>query len=518
MAQSVLTDEEYERFRRLIDDKSGLDFPPSRRSQLEREIQRAVEGAALTDSSALFARLSEERGHKELESLVASLTIGETHFFRNRPQFEALENHILPELLRLRSQERRLRIWSAGCSSGEEPYSLAMLLHHLVPDLDEWNVLILATDIDRGALTKASTGIYGPWSFREVPARFRSRYFAGDGRETEVVPHIREMVTFDYLNLVEERYPSLLTNTTAMDLVLCRNVFIYFRHEVARTIAARLHDAMRDDAALLVGHAEPSQLFGRFSVQNFPGAVAYRKTKATERRRTPERRHSGDRRAQPDRRRGTDRRQSPARPHVGDRRRNADRRTGSDRRRGTDRRQTVELQGVDECDDAVRLWEAGRVGEALAILEKAASDYPANPRAPYLVAKIHGGRFHLDAAKKWVTVALERDPLFAPAHHLSGLISDEEGRLEDAVRSLRRCIYADPKWALGHFALAGSLLRLGEHGRAAAALHNVELLLEGQPPDDAVPEGDGLTVARLQELAGIHREIHGLEASRVERR
>src|SRR5205085_1716639 len=127
-----------------------------------------------------------------------------------------------------RRKVQRLRVWSAGCATGEEAYSLAILLEELLPDLAFWDVQILATDINRRSLARAQVGVYSPWSFREVPEGIQARYFTVQGRNFEVLPRIRERVSFAYLNLVEDNYPSLLNHTHDLDLILFRNVLIYF--------------------------------------------------------------------------------------------------------------------------------------------------------------------------------------------------------------------------------------------------------------------------------------------------
>ncbi|MFB0546913.1 MAG: CheR family methyltransferase [Anaerolineae bacterium] len=123
---------------------------------------------------------------------------------------------------------RTLRIWSAGCASGEEPYSIAMVLRQLLPDVDEWAITILATDVNTEALDRARKAVYGDWAFREERARqWRRRYFRPRGKRHELIPEVRRMVTFAQLNLTENSYPAYETNTTFMDMILCRNVMIY---------------------------------------------------------------------------------------------------------------------------------------------------------------------------------------------------------------------------------------------------------------------------------------------------
>ena len=173
---------------------------------------------------------SEPPSRNQIEILASYLTIGETYFFREKQTFEILEERILADLIKTRRQnERRLRIWSAGCCTGEEPYSIAMLLSKMLPDLKDWNISILATDINPRFLHKASEGVYSKWSFRDCPQGVKERYFRKAKEDRlEILPDIKKMVTFSYLNLVEDSYPSLSNCTNAMDVIFCRNVLMYF--------------------------------------------------------------------------------------------------------------------------------------------------------------------------------------------------------------------------------------------------------------------------------------------------
>ena len=157
---------------------------------------------------------------------IALLTNGETYFFRDHGQFDLLRLRLLPELIERRRDAKTLRLWSAGCSSGEEAYSLAMLLDMLLPKRDGWNILILGSDIDEAALAKARRGHYGQWSFRMAPPALKQRYFQRKGDEWMLDERIRSMVTFRTSNLIGETFPS--AELRDMDLILCRNVFIYF--------------------------------------------------------------------------------------------------------------------------------------------------------------------------------------------------------------------------------------------------------------------------------------------------
>lgn len=259
----------------------GLHFPPERRADLERGIVAAAQGAGLADAATLVrGLLAAPPGRAQLALLARHLTIGETYFFRDRPLLDAVARQVLPELIRQRrGRDQRLRLWSAGCASGEEAYSLAILVHRLLPDLADWRVTITATDIHPGALQKAAAGIYGEWSFRDAPAGLKATYFERrpDGRHA-IAPWLRGMVDFRLLNLAQDGYPSAETGTAAMDIVFCRNVLMYFTPQQADRVLARLHAALVDGGWLALSPSET--VLGpapRFRQVNFPGAFLYRK-------------------------------------------------------------------------------------------------------------------------------------------------------------------------------------------------------------------------------------------------
>ena len=457
-------DDDLDRFRELLREVSGLELPEARRPDLQRAVARSVATIGLVDADALYRHLRDGAGRPALEGFVGDLTVGETHFFRSRPQFEALEHHILPEIIERRRGTRRLGLWSAACSTGEEPYSLAMLLERLLPDRSNWDVRILATDINRAALERARQGRYGAWSFREVPADVATDFFVRRDAAVEVAGRIRQAVTFAHLNLADDRWPSAVTHTLELDLILCRNVLLYFGDKLTRRVAARLHGALADGGWLLVAPAELSQdVFRRFAVCNLGDAVAYRRAAATPARpaRTPP--------------------PIPAQLQPVE----------------TTRRPAPQPQGVEE---AVAAWRSGRPEEALGRLEALAEADPADGRAPLLAAQIHLDQLELDRAEAWASVACRRTPLSAPAHYLRGLALQEAGRLDDALAALRRSVFLDPGSVLGQVALADLLARQGEPARARGALRAAAALLGDGDPAEALPGHDGLTAGRVRYL------------------
>jgi chemotaxis protein methyltransferase CheR len=256
-----LSEDDYSRFRALVEKASGLDIPPARRLELEQALRQAQTRAGLPSAQALWAHLAQAGGRADLHALVEALTIGETHFFRNQPQFHALTHHVLPEIIERRRGARRLRLWSAGCATGEEAYSLAILVDRLLPAGEQWDVHLLATDINRQSLEKARRGLYSGWSFREVPPDLQASYFLRHqhGAETqfEVVPRLRHRIHWDYLNLIDAVYPAPETGTQALDLILFRNVLIYFSEATARAVVERMHACLTDGAWLVSAMPTP---------------------------------------------------------------------------------------------------------------------------------------------------------------------------------------------------------------------------------------------------------------------
>ncbi|MBC8018986.1 MAG: protein-glutamate O-methyltransferase CheR, partial [Verrucomicrobia bacterium] len=276
-----ISDPQLSRLSEYVTGWLGLHFPKKSWRDLERIICHVAPELGFEDTDACIERLVSGQLAKEQEEILADhLTIGETYFFREQKSLDVLENRILPDLIASRrGSEQRLRIWSAGCSTGEEPYSLAILLSRLIPDLREWQITILATDINSRSLGKAVQGVYGDWSFRGVPQWIRQKYFTKtpDGRYE--LPHaIRRMVTFSILNLAEDSYPSLSTNTNAMDIILCRNVLMYFERQQQQRAIQGFQRSLLEGGWLVVSPCETSPAYSAcFETVMFPEAAFYKR-------------------------------------------------------------------------------------------------------------------------------------------------------------------------------------------------------------------------------------------------
>lgn len=255
----------------LLAKRTGLRLPDADAVKLE-QLLRVKAGRG--DPFAYLASLSEAGLAREAEFLAAQLTPGETYFFRDHGQFALLRTRILPELIERRREKRRLRLWSAGCASGEEAYSIAMLIDMVLPEWQAWQITLVGSDINGEALAHARRGRYGDWSFRMVPGSLKARYFRRNGDEWVLDPRIRAMVDFRAGNLVTDTIPDWMFSD--MDLILCRNVLIYFHPEAVRIVAEKLAASLAEGGYLVTGHTE---LYGcplpGLQSRLFPEGVVY---------------------------------------------------------------------------------------------------------------------------------------------------------------------------------------------------------------------------------------------------
>ncbi len=476
----MLDENRLSRLTTFIAEGMGLSFPRERWSDLDRSLSAAATAFGFAETRAcadwlLSAPLSPDR----LKILAAHLTVGETYFFRDRNAFRALSERVLPELIQDRLRHNRtIRIWSAGCCTGEEPYSIAIAIKEILPDAGRWNVSILATDINPFFLERAVKGSYKEWSFRDVPCVFKERYFRETDGRYAILPEIRAMVTFAHLNLVDDVYPSLATGTNAMDLVFCRNVLMYFRPDKVRSVVEKIDLALAEGGYVVVSPSEASKaFFPTFTTCNFPGAIFYRKDGS----------HVVEDAATFSSNMET--MSAPGDPKT----------TDHDASLAVSEKPPLPAKSVDlQYERALALYEAGHYAEALQILGDPQGSF-IDPKVLSLTARAAANLADLDGALAACEQWILKDRLDSRAHYLRAVILMEKGRHDKAQESLHRSLYLDPDFILGYFTL-GSLARL--QSSESEAIRNFQIalrLLSRSDPDAALPESDGLTARRLIE-------------------
>ncbi|MES2177622.1 MAG: protein-glutamate O-methyltransferase CheR [Gemmatimonadota bacterium] len=487
------SDPQFARIAQLAHLHAGLVFPANRQPGAEAGMRRAMASLRISDPAALYSAV--QRPGEARDVVFAELTVGESYFFRDAAQLEILASEVLPSRVSTRGAERPLNVWSAGCASGEEPYTLAILLRE-----SGWPhpAKILATDLALPRLAAARRGRYTRWALRGVSEPRIERWFRRNGTSFDVEGDVRASVEFEPLNLVSDIYPGGASGGSGFDLILCRNVMIYFDLPTVASIAERLLDALDEDGWLVLGASDPplAHLVECTSVLTSAG-VAYRRAGAS----------------------------------------------------GTVPRSIVPAQRVVSWYDEVQPLADLRprpVAQVEARNEYAApvpervpptapievrqhvfrdielayqhADYPGVERMAlvllvnldaqpvqhalwvlYIRAVANQGR--LIEAGELCTRALELHTLSPELHYLHAMLLAEAGWHLDAAAAARRAIYLDRHFAMAHLALGDALYRAGDERGARLAFENVLAALADSPPGASAIAADGVPVSRLRQIA-----------------
>lgn len=440
--------------KRYVIDSTGLAYYADKETDLCSRISPRLEQLAIRGCAEYLALLlkSSEEPESERQLLIGLLTIGETYFFRHTEQFDALRDVVFPDLIQRNRDRRTLRIWSAGCATGAEPYTLAIMLKEDFTDrLAGWDVQILGTDINREFLARAARGEFTESALRTTSEVEKQAWFTRTGSTWRVRPEFRASTRFEYQNLVDGPYPPLGYAMQTIDLICCRNVMIYFDWEVIDRILARFHGCLADGGWLAVGYAESNpDVFRRYRAVNLPGATLYQKTGAAA--------HAAGYSSMPPGPRGL-----------------------------------APVAGLP--------WSPPELPAV-----PAAASTTVLPTQP---AKSQDGiELVRDLARRGdcaeATTACERllaqEPLSAAAHFYHALTLERAGDDAGAECALRRAIYLDRTLVIAHHRLALLLARTGRADAAMRASRNVGGLLLRLRADEPVPEGGGITAGELGRL------------------
>ncbi|WP_457674586.1 CheR family methyltransferase [Thiolapillus sp.] len=257
------TDRDFDRLRELVYRHTGIRMAENRRDLIYGRLSRRLRALGLQSFGA-YCRLIEDGQGDELEAFTNAVTTNLTAFYREAHHFDYLAKQLVPELLRKNRESRRIRIWSAGCSTGEEPYTLAITLLESIPDIHNWDLRILATDLDSDVLARASAGIYEQKNVQQVlGSRLQRWFYKGSGAnqgKVKVRPELQELIAFRKLNLMQA-WPM----KGPFDLIFCRNVLIYFDKPTQKKLFDRFAGILVEQGHLFIGHSEsPMDLTDRF--------------------------------------------------------------------------------------------------------------------------------------------------------------------------------------------------------------------------------------------------------------
>jgi chemotaxis protein methyltransferase CheR len=484
----------------MVATRMGLYFPLERQVDLERGIVSAAKEFGNSDTeSCIRWLLSSTLTQNQIEVLASHLTIGETYFFRDSATFQALEEHILPELIRQRrGKNQQFRIWSAACATGEEPYSVAILLQKLIVNLDGWNISILATDINPQAIKKARLGIYNNWSFRQCPLPVKDKYFSRhkDG-QFEISSDISRMVTFGYHNLAIDPYPSLASNTNAMDIILCRNVLMYFNRDIADMALSNFSKCLVEGGWLMVSPCDiPLGSNPGLRYASHSGTILYRK----EGHLTPE-----IETAFPGETPFSLPRESSLftfKPFPS---------LQKDALETNRPDEIPELLAVrnekskpakapqSQYRQALALFTQGAYAQAEKVISSVPTD-KVDAGMMILLARICANQGKLEEALRDCQKSIELDKSNPYSRYLLANIMQELGRVQEATVALNQTLYLDPNFVLAYFAMGNIALRQGDVRKSQKHFENALSLLSTRARDDTLLDDGDISAGRLAEI------------------
>lgn len=428
-------------FTELLDQRMGLYYPLERWGELEQKLMPLMLSRGFPNMNACLTWLiSSLQQNKAIADLAQHLTIGETYFFRDSRLFTVLETQILPHLIQSRQRDRRLRLWSAGCCTGEEAYSLAMILHRLIPDIQNWNIYIAGTDINQYFLNKAAKGRYTQWSFRAAQKDFIQDYFTPlqDG-SFSLIPEIKNMVTFAHHNLVEGDYMGQRFNRYDMDLILCNNVLIYFSPTQVEKTVTQLVDSLREGGWLSVAAIEVPFIHSSvLSTKRYPGVVFFEKED----------------------------KQTQTVPHQSP---------------------TTQLKAKTQMQ--VQFTQAAKKPQLIKECTQEA----------ILLVRTLANQGDIVQALEWCDTILAVEKLDPLLHHLHAEILLALGRVPEAIKSAKRAIFLNPEFIAAHYLLGVMEEKQGHLPAAKRQFKTTLKLIESYGPDNVLPGTDELTVAHVKD-------------------
>lgn len=422
-----LTEEEIKLFREYIKERSGINIQEGNIYTLEEAISERLKKTKIENVRDYynFLKFHPAGREEEFREFLNFITIRETHFFRNPPHFKALEKKILPEI----RDKKSIRIWSAGCSTGEEPYSIAITVMENIPEYSEKKIEIFASDISEYALKFAKEGIYDKKSVRHTEEKILKKYFIQKENKYYLKEEVKKLVKFFFHNLITDIYPPLL------DLIFCRNVTIYFDKETTKKVIAKFYRNLNNGGYLIIGHSE--SLYGindQFELVDVGETFIYKKSEKISPPRkifTPLRKEIKE---------SVEVEEKPLEKQP------------SEKEAFLVSFLSDELEVL--IDEAYLLYQQKKYAEAIKVCNTVLEKVPHCYSAYYLLGLLYANRGWYEEAKKELEKATKIDPFAADAYFLLGIVYARIGDKKEAEKNFKKTIYLDSNFALAHFNLA----------------------------------------------------------------
>ncbi len=480
-SKNGLTDEVFLLFQKLLLEKTGLYFQRGRKHQIETGLAGRLHAREMASYEAYFDFLKNApESAEEIQVLIDTLTIQETSFFRNQPHFNVFKNYIIPYFLHKRSEGNPfIRIWSAGCSTGQEIYSIAILLREFLPEFHTWNISLLATDISQPALNTARRGVYHRKFFESVPYAYQSKYFrAYGGNEIEISDQIRKMVNIEQHNLAIDSYNR--KGMKALDVIFCKNVTIYFNESTTRRIIEGFYQCLSYGSYLFIGHSETLwKISEKFQAVEFPDTFVYRKGDADAFKPNTE---VGKKRSlskidvlgkYPD--------YTPDKSVHNPKKQSFVKAVNSDKIREDKVPSEKEVFAT-----AMQAAKFKKYNKAISIFVqfKPGSPYFDQARVAHATLLSNQGKY--DEAMLKLNEILIDNNLSEEAYYLLGILKNRTQEYEEAVKMFQKALYVNPKNILAVFYLGEVYRETNQNALAKKTYQNVLKILKELPSDQAL--------------------------------
>ena len=470
-----------QQFAARLEESLGLNYSEKDWESLERKMDGAAKDFGCSDGKSCIQRLALQALSPEQVVLLAKhLTIGETYFFRDTPLFETLRTKLFPALIEKRREEGKfLRIWSAACCSGEEPYSLAILLNELIPDIADWTIWLMGSDINPNFIKKAEKGVYKQWSFRSTPSEIQKKYFRLDSEGCyEIAPKIKKMVKFIKLNLIEGVYPSESTNTQEMDFIFCNNVLIYFSEAQITKTVGKLTDSLNDGGYLIVSPTEVPYIQNDKLVHQTTEAMTFF-LKGSQPVKEIAKKLAHPKPIVP-----------PAnvlpRPLA----------------KVIKQKKQITLRFQEQ-------YEQGHYQEIAEWADKATKEELQRCKIAELtaIARSYANIGQVVKAKSLMEIVLQEEKLDPELHFFYGTLLEESALPQEAIKSYKRALFLDHSFVLAYYALGNLLWTQGDEGESLRNFRNALHLLETNR-SLALYETKGITAELIKEIIASHQKTN----------
>lgn len=446
-----------QQFNDFLSNELGFYFQADYMTDFEKKVNLIAKSFNFNDVDKCIRWLSTASLDKEqVKAISQVLSVGETYFFRDNNIYVALRDFILPKIITNKHEiGRPITIWCPGCSTGEEPYSIAILIDRFFPALRSFTK-ILGTDINPIFIERARKGVYGEWSLRNTPKDVRDLYFTHSNGKYSLIPKVKENVTFDFHNIVQDQNPLQLVNE--FDLAICANVLIYFRKQGIQKAISNIVNAIAPKGWLIVSqievpfvqnnHLKPYYSHGlTFFQKEILPKPAIKKVEPVKAA-TPK----------------------PPPPKIN----------------------YIELYERKEYAKLEELLET--------YLENNPSNEKKNIELMVLLVNTYANQKKYDQARKWIETAIEMDKLDPSLHYILASILHDMGELENSMVQLKKSIFLHPKFVMANFQLATTLDRLGRNKDALKYYKNTLKILESYKSNEILPDSQGITASRIQEI------------------